>query len=224
MLDDLLPTPRLVGIEHVEVAASPAQVWQRVRHGDLAPTPLIRALFALRGLPARLRGKPVETAIRLDDMRSSPARPGFQLLAEAAPREMAVGAIGKVWRPDIPFVHVETCDEFRSFDRPDYVKVAWSIRVLPWGERDSRVEFELRVDATDDEAWRKFRRYFRVIGPASVFIRRSFLAALARELGTPEAAESSRPPDRIWPWLLQIARGIRRGSRNARGHQTSFRA
>jgi hypothetical protein len=126
---------------------------------------------------------------------------------------------------------VNTCDEFRRFDRPDYVKVAWSIRVLPWGESDSRVEFELRVDATDDAAWRKFQRYFSVIGPASAFIRRSLLSALASELGTPEGAEDSRPlagdellpdasaeitqgitiaaaPDRIWPWLLQM--GCRR--------------
>jgi hypothetical protein len=38
------------------------------------------------------------------------------------------------------------------------------------------------VDATDDAAWRKFQRYFAVIGPGSRFIRRSLLTALAHDL------------------------------------------
>ena len=63
MLDRLLPTPRLVEIEHVDIAAAPEHVWNRIRHGDLTPSPLIRALFAIRELPSRLRGKPVSTAI-----------------------------------------------------------------------------------------------------------------------------------------------------------------
>jgi hypothetical protein len=93
------------------------------------------------------------------------------------------------------------------------------------------VEFELRVDATDDDSWRKFRRYFRLIGPGSHFIRRTLLASLTSELGTPEAEENARPlagddllpdaaaqvthgvtiaapPERIWPWLVQM--GCRR--------------
>jgi hypothetical protein len=142
-----------------------------------------------------------------------------------------VGAIGKVWELDIPFRHVASAEEFAAFDEPGFVRVAWAVRVLPLGARDSRIEFELRVDATDDESWLKFKRYFRLIGPGSHFIRRTLLAALERELGTPNELEGERPlpgderlpdaaagfthgitirakPERIWPWLLQI--GCRR--------------
>jgi hypothetical protein len=231
MLDTVLPTPRLLEIDHVELGAPPERVWQLLRHENLARSPLIHALFALRGLPERLRGKRVDPEIRIDDLASSEARRGFQVLMEEPGREVVVGAIGKVWEPEIPFVHVNDARAYAAFDEPGFVKVAWAVRVLPWGESGSRVEVEVRVDATDDASWPKFKRYFRLIGPGSHFIRRTLLASLARELGAPEAAINERslsgddllsdasaqithaitiaaPPERIWPWLLQM--GCRR--------------
>ena len=50
----------------------------------------------------------------------------------------------------------------------------------------ARVPTVLGVAATDVASWRKFRRYFRVIGPFSRFIRRSTLRALARNAASPE--------------------------------------
>src|SRR5262249_52642937 len=168
-LDRLIPAPAMVEIDHVELAAQPAQVWERVRRIDLAGSPLIRALFAARTLPSRLHGQHAELRLRLDDFVSSPEHPGFQILVDD-PREIAIGAIGKVWHLDIPFVHVTNADAFAAFTEPDFVKVAWAIRVLREGEESTRVEVELRVEATDEETLGKFRRYFRVIGPGSRFI------------------------------------------------------
>lgn len=232
MLDLLIPTPRLVEIDRVELAAPVERVWQALRHGDLGRSALTRALFALRTVPDRLLRRRAELELRIDDLRSSPEHPGFQLLAEDPAREFVVGAIGKVWHAEIPFVHVADAPEFAAFSRPGFVKVAWSIRVEGRGAQNSEIEFELRVDATDERAWNLFKRYFRVIGPASHFIRRSLLASLAREFGTPESEENIRAlpgdeliadaaaqmthsitihaaPERIWPWLLQM--GCRRG-------------
>jgi hypothetical protein len=231
MLDQLIPTPRLLETEHADLAAPPARVWQLLRHADLATSPLIRALFAVRTLPDRLQGKPVNLALRVDDFRSSAEHPGFQLLAEEATHEFAVGAIGKVWQLEIPFVHVSNAADFAAFRQPGFIKVAWAIRTLPRGEQDCRVEFELRVDAVDEVSWSKFEHYFRLIGPASRFIRRTALASLARQLGVPEDRENVRRlpgdellanpvaqltdgvtiaarPEAIWPWLLQM--GCRR--------------
>ena len=193
MLDELIPTPRLLEVDHVDLAAPPERVWERLRHGDLGKSPLIRALFAVRTLPERLQGKHVDTAVRIDDLRSSVEHPGFQILAEDPEHEFAVGAIGKVWHLEIPFVHLANAREFADFSEPGFVKVAWAVRTLPRGERDCRIEFEVRVDATDDDSWRKFKRYFRLIGPGSHFIRRTALASLAREFGTPETQENERP-------------------------------
>jgi hypothetical protein len=184
VLDRLIPAPRLVEVSHVDLAAPPDAVWQRVRHGDLASSGPVRALFALRELPRRMTGaRVVPPALRIDGLHSSEECPGFRVLIDEPPREVAVGAIGKVWRPNIPFVHTATAEDYARFDAPGFVKVAWSLRVRPQGDVGSRLEVEVRVDATDGASWRKFRRYFRVVGMGSRFIRRSALAVLARELG-----------------------------------------
>jgi hypothetical protein len=78
-----------------------------VRHGQLAQSRVVRALFALRTLASRLAAdNGASPTIRTDDLTSSPAQPGFQILVDDPPHEVAVGAIGKVWHLDIPFVHV----------------------------------------------------------------------------------------------------------------------
>jgi hypothetical protein len=229
-LDGLIPDPQRLELDGVDVAAPPEQAWRMVRHGDLARSPIVRALFSVRTIPGRLRGEEVQpTAMRIDDIVGSD-KPGFRLLAESE-REVAVGAIGKVWELDIPFVDASSGEEFLRFEEPGYAKVAWALRVLPRGESGSRIEVEVRVSATDDESWRKFRRYFRLIGPASRWIRHHLLRSFASELGAPDAAESERPlpgddlipdaaeqmtdgitiksgPEAIWPWLVQM--GCRR--------------
>jgi hypothetical protein len=231
MLDELIPTPRLIELDRIDLAAPPERVWALVRHGNLARSPLIHSLFALRALPGHLAGHREQHSLRIDDLRSSLERPGFQLLLEHAPHFFAVGAIGKVWRGDIPFTHVRGVEEYAAFSEPDFIKVAWSIRLAPLGNQDTRLELEVRVDATDDGAWSKFERYFRLVGPGSHFIRRTLLSGLAKELGTPRSAEQKRAlpgdellpdagaeatdgvtisatPSQIWPWLLQM--GCRR--------------
>jgi hypothetical protein len=229
-LDRLIPVPRLLEIDHVDLAAPASRVWDLVRHGDLARSPLIRALFAVRAFPDRLHGDRTPSGLGLDDMVSTAARPGFQVLIDDPPHEVAVGAIGQVWKPSIPFRHVADAVAYAEMADPGWVKVAWALRVLPRGDRDVRLEIEVRVDTTDDEAWHAFRRYWRVIGPGSHLIRRSLLAGLAEELGEPGVTEERIPlpgdellpdaaaqvshrvtiaatPAAIWPWLVQMGRG-----------------
>ncbi len=228
-LDQVLPTPRKLELSSVELALRPEEAWQLVRHEDLARSSLVKALFALRTLPSRLTGTVEKVELRLDAIASSPEHPGFRILIDET-REVVVGAIGKVWQLDIPFVHVDGPAEYAAFDEPGWVKVAWALRVLPFGERDSRVEIEVRVDATDEASWKRFERYWLVIGPGSHLIRRTLFAALAREHGTPESRELERAlpgdellpdaggalthgitidaePSRIWPWLVQMGGG-----------------
>ncbi len=227
-IDDLISTPRLLEVSSVELAAPPEDVWQFVRHGDLGESPLVRALFAVRTLPSRLSAKPSQKLeLRLDDFHSTPETPGFQLLTEEPNRSVSVGAIGKVWQLDISFRHVDGPTEFATFDDPGWIKVAWELRVETRGELGSLLSLELRVDATDEESWEKFRRYFRLIGPGSHFIRRNLLRGLRRRFGGPDAHEETRglpgdhlleeargqltesitiraAPKHIWPWLVQM--------------------
>lgn len=224
-LERLVPEPALIEVDAVDVAAAPDAAWERIRHGDLGDSGLIRALFTLRALPGRLRGEEPDLALRMDDIASTPARPGFAILADDPPREVAAGAIGEVWRRVIPFVHVGDADAFTAFDAPGQVKVAWALRVVPRADGGSTICVEVRVAATDPASLRRFRRYFRLIGPGSRLVRRTLLARLARDLGPAEralpgddllldAAEQTThavaiaaPPERIWPWLVQMGRG-----------------
>jgi hypothetical protein len=180
MLDRIIEEPQLLEVDHIDVEAPPEAVWHQLRHGNLMPTLAIRALFAVRSLPAQLRRERPAQALRLDDLTSSPERPGFSILADDPPREVVIGAIGKVWMLDIPFVHVGSAQEFISFTEPGYIKVAWAVRVVPDDKKGSRAEVEVRVKATDEASWRRFQRYFRMVGPGSRYIRRTLLRSLER--------------------------------------------
>lgn len=229
MLDAFIPEPRLVEIDHADVVGRPEVVDAAARRLDFHQSPLIHALFALRSIPARVRGHAEPTPhLRLGEIGRSGGA-GFVVLADEPGRSLTVGAVGRFWQPDIDFVAL-TPDRFAAFDEPGYGKVAWQIRFEPLGDQDTRVVFELRVTATDDAAWAAQCRYFRLIGPFSHFLRRHTLAMLRRELGTPEAVENERslpgdeliaeeatqvtqaitiaaPPERIWPWLVQMGSG-----------------
>ena len=98
VLDLLIPKPGLAEIDSAEVAVDAERAWKAVRHLDLAQSALVRTLFALRTIPDRLKMKDAQLRLRLDDLVSTADEPGFQILAEDAPREVAAGAIGKVWR------------------------------------------------------------------------------------------------------------------------------
>jgi hypothetical protein len=228
MLDSILPTPRKLELDAVELDAAPEDVWQYVRYADLAESDLVRALFAVRTLPSRLTGKrPAEpSTLKIGDLRSTPQHPGFQVLGEEPMHSVTVGAIGQVWQLDIPFLHVADAAAYAAFSVPGWVKVAWEIRVDALGAAASRVTVEVRVDATDEASWEKFARYWQLIGPGSHFIRHALFAGLRRRFGAAGASEDhalpgdallpdalaqvtqaitiAATPEAIWPWLLQM--------------------
>jgi hypothetical protein len=222
-LDRVMPAPNRREIDSVDLALPLAEAWEIVRHVDLAPSRLARALFSIRSLPGRLRHRPQEPRrARIDDLVSTEARPGFGVLVDEPLHAVVVGAIGKVWQAEIPFVHVPDAAAFAAFREAGYVRVAWALEVTPLSDDSTRVDLEVRVDATDDDSWRRFRRYFRVIGPASRFMRRRLLAGLARRHGLeradrhlvqtaplrhPAARAEGRQPNGDWRDVLDGAGG-----------------
>lgn len=244
MLDALIPVPRKLETSVAYLDAAPEVVWQFVRHADLGHSPLARALFTMRTLPSRIRElrardgagngagaatreREHEPVIGIDALHSTREHPGFQVLGEEAPRQLLVGAIGKVWQLDIPFMHVEDARAYAQMHTPGWIKVAWEVRFEPWGEAGTRLVFELRVDATDEESWHKFTRYWKVIGPGSHFVRSVFFSELRRRFGSVEQPDEydtlpgdellpdiggqlthgitiNASPEVIWPWLMQM--------------------
>lgn len=178
-----VPRPRLHETDRIAVASDPAATWSAVRRFDLYQLPWVRALFALRGAGGK--------TATFDDI-TAPGN-GFRRLAEDEGRFIVIGAIGKFWRPRIPFVQVDPT-AFAAFDEPDFGRVAWSIEVIPRGDGGSWIVVDLRVDATSDEAWSSFVPYWIAIGRFSRSIRRHTLRHFERTLGRARPDSERRLP------------------------------
>lgn len=184
-----LPQARLHETQRIAVASDPAETWSAVRSFDLYQLPYIHALFALRGAGAE--------SAKLDEI-VAPGN-GFRKLAEDEGRFFVAGAIGKFWRPRIPFVQVEP-SAFAAFAEPGFGKVVWSIEVHPRGDGGSWIVVDLRVGATSEAAWTSFMPYWMAIGRFSRSIRKHALRHFERTLGRAQP-DSKRvlPGDNLLP-------------------------
>ena len=136
---------------------------------------LVRALFALRSLPALVRrggGLPREKTRPLAEQMIGF---GFVPLRDDG-EELALGFVGQPWRitgGSMP--KLRSAEEWRAFDRPGYVKA-----VMNFTADGARLATETRIHATDEASRRRFARYWRVIKPFSCVIRLVWLRAAAR--------------------------------------------
>jgi hypothetical protein len=227
LIAQLMPAFRLRQVDHVAVGAPPERAWKAVEAFDASSIPYIRWLFDLRLIPAwiaaRVRGRPAPERARLS-LRDAGDVPGFFRLEEPG-QEICVGSIGKFWKSDIEYAP-EPQRQFQTFAEPGFGKLAWSLRIDPRASGGSWITFDLRVGATDDQAWRTFGRYWLLIGQFSHLIRRGLLGALQRQLGAAppvsalplpgdeilpgarffrtQARLVEAPPAAIFPWLAQM--------------------
>ncbi len=68
-----------------------------------------------------------------------------------------------------------------GFVAPGFAKGAWNFVVSERPAGGSKVESETRVACTDDDARRRFSRYWRLIGPFSALIRRVMLRGIKHD-------------------------------------------
>jgi hypothetical protein len=180
LLDRYLPQYDVTETHAVVVDADTDLTWQAVRQSDLSKSAVTRVLLELRSLPNRLLGflkgrptGPSRPPLTLDDME----RAGFMLLGEWPGHEIVFGTVVQPWKAvtgDEPAPQVEA-GRFAAFDTPGYVKVAFNIRVEPYGSGRALITTETRTAATDPASLRRFARYWMLIGPFSALIRRLLL-------------------------------------------------
>jgi hypothetical protein len=91
-----------------------------------------------------------------------------------------MGAVTRPWEANVRFTAVAP-EQFLAFSEPDQVKIVWTLEAEPESPDVTLFRTETRALATDDEARRKFRRYWRMFGPGIVLIRLLLLPALRRE-------------------------------------------
>jgi hypothetical protein len=201
LLDRYLPRYDVTETHAVVVNADTALTWQAVRRSDLSRSAVIQALLELRSLPNRLQRVlkrqppgPARPPLTLDDMQ----RAGFLLLGESPGHEIVFGSVVQPWKAvtgDEPAPQVEP-GRFAAFDTPGYVKVAFNIRVEPYGSGRALITTETRTAATDPASLRRFARYWLLVGPFSALIRRLTLRIVKSDAERRAGLMSNtRPPD-----------------------------
>ena len=128
---------------------------------------MVAVLGALRALPevvshllhGELPSHPPKR-LRLRDTTAIPrSEGGWILLGERPGDEIALGLVGKFWRPVIIYANVPA-ERFRDFAEPGYAKTIYALSVRALDERRSLLSGVMRTATTDEEARRWFRRYW----------------------------------------------------------------
>jgi hypothetical protein len=145
--------------------------WQALLDVDLLTVgreaPVVGMLGALRMLPEivghLLHGeRPAKPpSMRLRDLPSIPMyEGGWILLGERPGHEIALGLVGKFWRPVIEFAPITSADEFRGFDEPGFAKTVYDLSVRELDTGRTLLSGLMRTATTDEHARRWFRRYW----------------------------------------------------------------
>jgi hypothetical protein len=180
LIDDALPGFDFTRAEHLVVHADVATTWRALLATDLLDvhTPLMDAAFWARGLPARLRGvrEAAPASLRLGgDM----AMEGWLSLGRRENQEVAFGAVGRFWQPDITWRDVGTAQDFAAFDEPGWGRIAANFSLRAYGRAQTLLSYEARTAVPDTPSRQKFAKYWRVVEPFVGHIMRATERAVA---------------------------------------------
>ena len=170
LADEFLPTYDVSDAVGVVVDADLDATWNALLAADLIEVgrrkPLVGVLGVLRMLPELaaqiLHGERPSAPERmtLHDIAKLPlGEGGWALLGERAGEEIALGLVGKFWRPVIEFADVSAA-EFVDFAEPGYAKTVYSLSVRALGDGRTLLSGLMRTATTDEHARRWFRRYW----------------------------------------------------------------
>lgn len=171
LVDDFLPVYDVSDSVATTVEADVARTWDALMAVDLLEVgrrrPLVGVLGALRALPDivahLLHGEAppaAPKALKLHDTVKLPREQGgWVLLGERPREEIALGLVGKFWRPVIAWATVGQ-EEFRDFAVPGYAKTVYALSVRALDQRRTLLSGVMRTATTDEQARRWFRRYW----------------------------------------------------------------
>jgi hypothetical protein len=171
LTDHYLPTFDVSDELAVVVEADAPTTWAALMDADLIEVgrrrPLVGVLGALRVLPElvshALHGEGIPSGpdrARLHDLPALAASSGgWTLLDEHEGEEIALGLVGKFWRPVIDYADV-SADHFRDFDEPGYAKTVYALGTRPLDDRRTLLWGLMRTSTTDEHARHWFRRYW----------------------------------------------------------------
>lgn len=170
LVDEFLPAYDVSDAVANVVNADVMTTWNALLEADLIDVgrkrPLAAVLGALRMVPDTLshvlHGElpKAPARMRLGDLPQLPMQNGgWVLLGERANEEIALGLVGKFWRPVIAFKNVSAQD-FKAFAEPGYAKTVYALSVRAIDGKHTLLSAVTRTATTDKDARQWFRRYW----------------------------------------------------------------
>ena len=160
--------------------------------------PLVGVLGGVRALPQLVRDalsstRRVQKPPSRMTLRETASEPGAErswVLLDERETGIALGLVGKFWRPVIAFASPTTGEEFRDFAEPGYAKTVFALSARELEPGRTLLRGEMRTATTDEHARDWFRRYWTFgVGSGAHFLVNAVIDA-ARE-----RAESADVPD-----------------------------
>jgi hypothetical protein len=168
LLDRFMPTCEVLERHQVRIRAPAEMTLAAASEMDLRRSPIVRAIFKGREwLMGSQPGRDLEPQAFVPQMLAI----GWGMLGTIPGREIVMGAVTQPWKADVVFRPLPP-DAFATFDEPDHVKIVWTLRADPVGAAESIFRTETRVATTSPSARLKFRRYWSLLSPGIVLIRR----------------------------------------------------
>jgi hypothetical protein len=202
LVDDFLPAYDVSDSVATVAAAGAGAAWDALTEVDLIEVgrrkPVVGMLGGLRMLPDlaahALHGEhapDMPASLKLGELVDAPpAEGGWILLGERPGEEIALGLVGKFWRPVIEFAEVGP-GEFKGFAEPGYAKTVYSLSVRRLEPGRTLLSGVMRTATTDEHARRWFRRYWTFGVGSGAHLLVDGLLDLARERA--EAASAAAP-------------------------------
>ena len=173
LLDSFMPAYEVAERHWIRIDAPADATWSAAREVRMQDSSVVRAIFRAREL---VLGADQATADPRGLLAAILAI-GWRVLHEEPGREVVVGAVTRPWEPNVTFRGVPATD-FKAFNEPNYVKIAWTLRVEPVGPREAIFRTETRVATTDGAARARFRWYWARFSPGIILIRWMLLRQL----------------------------------------------
>ena len=170
-LDRFMPACEIAERHEIVVAAPADLTMAAAREMDIYRSTLVATVFAVRTLPARLRGAASRSP---SSLLSETLALGWRILDDQPGRSVVVGAVTQPWHADVTFRGLDPA-VFKDFAEPGYAKIAWTLEAIPLSPTTSCFRTETRVSTTDPLSRARFRRYWAVFSPGILLIRRASL-------------------------------------------------
>lgn len=180
MLDRFLPTYDVKSQNTIIVRSTAARTFDAIQRADFSQSAIIRLLFGLRSIPARLSNKPgLNPKITLGGLTAG----RFVELYRHENRTIVMGLIGRFWRPTPELVRIRA-GEFVEFAGRRYAKAEWDFG-LEQNESGVLLTTETRVRCLSIKSRLAFRFYWTFIGPFSSLIRKEMLRVIRNTAQSP---------------------------------------